>query len=88
MTWTISKIANHYGEYMVFDAAGNLVASSVQSKAHAEMIAAIPDVMDALADLVEDLEQLSDEFAICKEILQRSYGTAARAAIKKVRGGE
>jgi len=55
-------------------------------EANARLIAAAPELLKALEDLLADIDDLASEFAISKEIANSSYGQAARAAIAKATG--
>jgi hypothetical protein len=55
-------------------------------KAETRTQKAAPELLQALEELLADLNDLAREFEICQEIIHSSYGKAARAAIAKAKG--
>jgi len=76
--WIESKIGNHYEEYLIYsEETGKNVAINVDGLANARLIAAAPDMLEALKEFLADQETMNEPYrneAICER---------ARAAIKK-----
>ncbi len=54
--------------------------------ANARMMAAAPELLSALRELLADIDDLAREFSICAEISESSFGIKARYAIAKATG--
>ena len=89
--WNVSKIGNNYDQYMIYaedDQAGCNIATGINGEANAYLIAAAPDMLEALKECV------TQEGACCfardsKEYMKRRLNAItemAEAAINKAKG--
>lgn len=76
--WEVSKIANNYNHYMVYaEASGANVVNTVYGKANAHLIAATPDLLEALqlylTDCdVERLEYNDDTYTLARQAIAKA----------------
>jgi hypothetical protein len=93
--WTVKPYGRNWGSYHIAEAEISIadmghdlgVTQGQQDcdLANARLIAAAPDLLKSLTDLIADIVDLANEYEICHEIVHSSYGNAAYAAIAKAK---
>ena len=87
--WEAQNTAGHdtHGQTAVYDGAtGKDVAVVYDGEANARLIAASPDLLDALREIIKNAGYESGEAVVSEFLIQRRYLDTARAAIAAAEG--
>lgn len=74
--WSMSRIGNPYGQYMIFDSEGRTIANTVEGEANALMIKAAPNMLDVLETVAMGNTDPDDLAELAKRVLAQVRGEA------------